>query len=38
MINENILTGLFYSVYGAGDCLFGIFFLVMAFKGLKSKN
>lgn len=29
MFNENFLTGLFYSGYGIGDLLFGLFFLGM---------
>lgn len=27
MINEDLLTGLFFSIYGVGDLLFGLFFL-----------
>jgi hypothetical protein len=38
LFNEDIFTGLFYSVYGIGDLLFGLFFLSMALTSLLGYN
>ncbi len=38
IFNEDIFTGLFYSVYGIGDFAFGLFFLLMGLFSLSGKN
>ena len=35
---ESPVTALFYSVYGAGDFIFGLFFLLVAIKGFQKRK
>ena len=37
LFSESPLTATYYSIYGAGDFIFGLFFLWVASKGLQKK-
>jgi hypothetical protein len=38
IFKDDILTGIFYTVYGIGDFVFGIFFLAMAISSFKRSS
>jgi hypothetical protein len=38
LFSESPLTAAFYSIYGAGDFAFGVFFLWVAIKGLRQRE
>ncbi len=38
LFSESPLTATFYSIYGAGDFVFGLFFLWVAIKGLQKRE